>query len=131
MKAENKKFKSTLSTAKYALSLVWQEKYGKTYIALKMLIAVFNAVTPMAGIVLPGLIINELSGNRDFEVLGFYVAVLLAVPLLDSAVNLAANKVLKKYFLDINTALDKRFNDFCVPSDRFPSMYAESAAADL
>ncbi len=117
MKAKNKKFKSTLSTAKYALSLVWQEKYGKTYIALKMLIAIFNAVTPMAGIVLPGLIINELSGNRDFEVLGFYVAVLLAVPLLGSAVNLAANKVLKKYFLDINTALDKRFNDFTLSMD--------------
>ena len=77
----------TLSKAKYLIGKLLSQKNGTRYISLKTIRLLSGSVIGVIGIVVPGLIINELirsiqSGLWHTAALTGYLALLLFVPAL-------------------------------------------------
>ena len=89
-------FAKAVKLTKYAFSLVWKEKAGKIYVIIKVIDSVINGVIPLISIVIPGLIINELTGGKNLTYLSFYIGALILVPLIGSIFNLLVNKMMNK-----------------------------------
>lgn len=85
-------FGQTFTTTKYMFDMVWRERIGKEYIFLKSVMALVNALFPMVYIIMPGLIINELTDSRQIERIVCYVAVLTLAPVVSQLLGLAASK---------------------------------------
>ena len=82
-----KKILDTLSKTKYLITKLLSQKNGIRYISLKTVRLLSGALIGVIGIIVPGLIINELmsgiqGGEWNISVLTVYLALLLVVPLL-------------------------------------------------
>ncbi len=99
--------KATFDTSKYMLDYVWRSKSGKGYILTKSFIAILNAVLPLGLVLLPGLIINELTGQRRTDVLIKYIAITAGIPLIQSiiisSVNVYLNTIRYKFMIKVKT----------------------------
>lgn len=102
MNGKYQTFKKTIATTKYAFSLVWNHKKGKPYIFLKGIMAIANALLPLVGVIMPGLIINELTGSRDLRLLSLYIGVLIVIPVISSLFNLIMNRFLYRLSLKLD-----------------------------
>lgn len=110
MKNNNKlkqNLKATFKTSKYMLSYVWRSKSGKKYILIKSFISILNAIMPLGLVLLPGLIINELTGQRRIDILIKYIAITAGIPLLQSIIissfNVYLNTVRYKFMIKVKT----------------------------
>ena len=72
--------RTTFSTSKYMLGYVWRSRSGKGYILMKSFLSVLGAVLPLGLVLLPGLIINELTGAQRVDVLLWYIAATAGIP---------------------------------------------------
>ncbi len=73
--SENKeKLHNTLKTVKYMLQITLSR--GKKWLVLKTLEKIMNAVYPLAGIILPGYIMNELIETQNIKRIIFYILLL-------------------------------------------------------
>lgn len=120
MKNYKKKFKALIDTCKttiFAFDLVWKEKKGKLYILLKGFYSIFNAFIPLINVIMPGLIINELTNDKNIRVLCFYIGVLLVTPALNNIVNVSLNNALTKLSLDLNLKFVENFYDYVLTMD--------------
>ena len=88
--------KNTVCNAKYTLSLITQEKDGKLYLGREILQAILGSLFPIVYTVIPGLIINELSGQKRLKVIITYILVLLVTPLVQQALNTVMKIASKK-----------------------------------
>lgn len=79
-------FKNTVSSTKYMLRFIWNFEDGKKYIFLKSLESILTAVLPLALVFMPGLIINELTGERRIDILLIYVGITTGIPLMQSVI---------------------------------------------
>lgn len=110
MKNNNKlkqNLKATFKTSKYMLSYVWRSKSGKKYILIKSFISILNAIMPLGLVLLPGLIINELTGQRRIDILIKYIAITAGIPLLQSIIissfNVYLNTVRYNFMIKVKT----------------------------
>ena len=89
------------------LSYVWRSKSGKKYILIKSFISILNAIMPLGLVLLPGLIINELTGQRRIDILIKYIAITAGIPLLQSIIissfNVYLNTVRYKFMIKVKT----------------------------
>ena len=77
----------TLSKAKYLVAKLLSQKNGGRYISLKTLRLISGSLVGVIGIIVPGLIINELMGSIQsgiwrISALAVYLTLLLLVPAL-------------------------------------------------
>ena len=91
-------FKTTVQSSKFLLGYIWHKKEGKGYVILKSVIYLLNSLLPIALIYMPGLIINELTGERRADVLAMYVGITTAIPLLQTAVISSLNALLNNLY---------------------------------
>lgn len=110
-------FAKAVKLTKYAFSLVWKEKAGKIYVIIKVIDSVINGVIPLISIVIPGLIINELTGGKNLTYLSFYIGALILVPLIGSIFNLLVNKMMNKLSLKLNLIFTEVFYDRVLSMD--------------
>lgn len=86
---KNKAFhnlKNTINATKYMLKYIWSVKDGKKYIFLKSFISIVNAVLPIALVSMPGLIINELMGERRVGIILILIGITASIPCIQSIV---------------------------------------------
>lgn len=76
-------FSDNIGDVAYVLRQFRHAKYGGRYIILRIFAAVFESLFPIIFMIMPGLIINELSGERRVSVLTVYVSILCFSPLLN------------------------------------------------
>jgi len=121
MKAKWKTFLKTWKSTSFMFGYVW--KYGKSYVFGKVVYAVLAALLNLPGILLPGLIINELTGTRDYRILLAEVLLLLFVPFFGGFIkSILGNEIAKlgrrvglqirlQYFDRLNDIRLERFDD--------------------
>lgn len=67
----------------YLMKYFKGQKHSALYIFLQILLTVLDALVPVVYMIIPGLIINELSADRNTKVIVLLASVLVAVPLLN------------------------------------------------
>lgn len=93
-------------------------KYNKRYIIYAVAYQIFYALVPLASVVLPKYIIDELTGGKQVKVIAFYVSLLLLINLVGG---MCRSFLSWKMFTEKNNVFTK-----------FQEMMAEKlAAADL
>lgn len=102
--------RNTIKTTKYMFGLVWKEKHGKIYTFLRVVLTLFNVVPLPVYTVLPGLIINELTGERQINKLILYVGVLAFTSLASQIINRTLDRYLTKLNLTLSAKFAKDFN---------------------
>ncbi|MCD8311189.1 MAG: ABC transporter ATP-binding protein/permease [Firmicutes bacterium] len=103
-KENGQKFSQTVRSTKYILGLIMGKKHGKTYLFLKLSIALINALFSVSYTVFPGLIINALIDGEEMTTVFMYVSVLLMTPVVSYIVNSVWSYFLTK--LNIELGLD-------------------------
>lgn len=99
--------RNTFSSTKYMLGFVWDG--GKAYIFLKGFMALINAVFPLSYTLMPGFIINELTGEQRLRVIIIYIGILLVVPLLNHFFNLILNRYISKLGMELNLKFEAEY----------------------
>ena len=111
-----------LSKSKYLISMLLGSKYGKKFILIKFAILLFDAVIGIIGLIVPGLIINELmfnveNGVWNISALLYYLALLLAVPAVYRILLIPIRNMLFHIEEEININLDSNFELFVAKMD--------------
>lgn len=68
------------------LNNIWHIKDGKIYLFLKSFLSILAAVLPLISVWMPGLIINELTGERRANVLLAYIGITAGIPFIQSMI---------------------------------------------
>ena len=88
--------RSTWGCMCYMLGLFRFADGAKTYILLESVYTVLSSLIPLAYMIIPGVIINELTGGRDMKHIIIYAAILVLTPLVnylkDRTLRVAANE---------------------------------------
>jgi len=98
---------NTIKTTKYMLGLVW--KGDKTFMFIKGIMALLNAIFPLPFVVIPGLIVNELTSERKIDVLILYVSLIIITPVISQIINITMNKILIKISMKISLKIETDF----------------------
>ncbi len=104
-----KKFTHTLYTVNYMVKRMWKEREGKLYILITFILMPFNAIIPIIYTVFPGMIINELTGQRRISVMAVYVGILILSPVLHQFISLYANVKSDKLYRSLDTIFTAEF----------------------
>ena len=88
IKSTIQEIQSNVNDVAYLMRYFGRVKSGKKYIALQLMLTIINSIFPVAYTVLPGVIINELSGGRNISVVTFYVLLLSLTPLIKHIIGL-------------------------------------------
>lgn len=113
---------NTLSKSKYLISILIEKKYGKKYILIKLAILLFDALMGVVGIVVPGLIINELmysinGGEWNAYALLCYLVLLLAIPAAYRLLLIPIGNILFHIGKELNIDLTNDFERFVAKMD--------------
>lgn len=106
VKKLNNDKKHNLVTVYTMIKKLCREKGGKCYIIGKILLSIFDSVLSIVYLVIPGLIINELTTTRLYHKLLVLVGILLIAPI----VNYVKNISLGTYLQQTKMSLIRRFN---------------------
>ena len=110
-----KKILDTLSKTKYLITKLLSQKNGIRYISLKTVRLLSGALIGVIGIIVPGLIINELmsgiqGGEWNISVLTVYLALLLVVPLLYQILLIPLDNLLFRAGGELTISLHERID---------------------
>ena len=114
---KDQNFNKTIKATKYMFIYVWKEKHGKTYVFIKGIMAVLNALFPLVFTIVPGLIINELINNSRLNILILYVGILTIFPIISQLLNVISNKKITKLSLNLNLKFETDFYDHIASMD--------------
>ncbi len=117
MKKKKQSFRITLQTTKYMFDMVWRERDGKVYILLKCIMSVLNALFPVVYTIVPGLIVNELVGQRDIQRIIAYVALLTLAPVVSQILNLLINRKVEQISLELDLKFEEDFYEHVLHMD--------------
>ena len=84
---------------------ICKDRPGKKYVLIKIILAPIYAITPMLLVVIPGLIVNELTGNQRIEILALYIGLIVFTPLIIQLIRVITNKQLQKERMSVETRL--------------------------
>lgn len=117
-----KKILDTLSKTKYLITKLLSQKNGIIYISLKTVRLLSGALIGVIGIIVPGLIINELmsgiqGGAWNISVLTFYLALLLVVPFLYQILLIPLDNILFRTGGELTISLLREFELYVAGMD--------------
>jgi len=84
-------------------------KGDKMFVALKGLMAVLNAISPLPNIIIPGLLVNELIDQRRSSILFLYIGVLVGAPVVSQLAGVVINRMLLKAGMKIRMRIETDF----------------------
>lgn len=90
---------------KYMIQKICKDRSGKKYVLIKIILAPIYAIIPMLLVVIPGLIVNELTGNQRIEILALYIGLIVFPPLIIQLIRVITNKQLQKERMSVETRL--------------------------
>lgn len=97
----------TAKASKYMLGFIWKD--GKPFIFLTIFTAILDSLFLLVYTIFPGLIINELTGNRNMKTLALYVGVVILTPLFQRLIYTVINRVTTKQRIYLHTNIIKSF----------------------
>lgn len=93
------------------LSSLYNEKCGKKYIVWKVIDSIVDSIISFSYIIIPGLIINELTSEIDFFKLVLLVCILAFAPLLNYLKNISIGMYLKKVKMKLIRIFNIKFQE--------------------
>lgn len=102
-------FKNTFKSSAFMLKFVWKERQGKTYIFLKTIASLLNAVFPLVCVLFPGWLIDELSDQRRIGVIAAFVGCIVGIPFLVNLLNSLLGVKIYQLELRLNLQFDADF----------------------
>ncbi len=107
---ERQSFKNTRKTTTYMLRFVLKEKHGKTYAALVFLSSLLNVLPAIVYTMFPGMIINELTGERRIYILIFYICILILTPVVYQIINRFIRRKIENINLMLSAVFSKKYD---------------------
>ena len=104
-----KKLKKAFHGTVFSFKLMLKYKEGFKYGGYKIFLAVLDSVVPFITTVFPGLIINELIGDRRIEYIAGYIAALAIVPFIKDIIYTLSGKRLTALYDALTLRLHKEF----------------------
>ena len=98
--------RNTIKTSYFMVNFIWRDTKGKSYIILKIISSLLNTLLPLAYVFFPGLLINELSGDKQAYIIITSIGLIVGLPFVGNLIN----KLLDKYICGLEMALDLKFN---------------------
>lgn len=102
-----KNIKNTIITTKYMLNYIWSIRHGRRYIFLKSFVALLTSTLPLALGIMPGLIINELTGEKRVSILLTYIGIIATIPFVQkviiSSLNVYLNRLRYFFMIEVKT----------------------------
>ena len=99
--------KNTITTTKYMLNYIWSIRDGKKYIFLKLFLSLLTSILSLALMVMPGLIINELTEEKRVSILLTYIGITAAIPFVQkviiSSMNVYLNRLRYYFMIEVKT----------------------------
>lgn len=114
---KNQSMYNTINSIKYMFGYVWKTTNGKKFILAKFIMSLLNSIFPLAAIVFPGLIINQLTNEYRIDIIALYVGLLLITPVISNLVNSGAGYYIKKLQSDLSLKFDLYFYDHITRMD--------------
>ncbi len=116
------KILDTLSQSKFLISKIIRIKNGKKYIILKFVLLICNSCIDLIGILVPGLLINELIFGLQTEAhslhrLALYLAILLVLPFVYRLFLIPLQTLIWKMGEELGLLLTNEFNVFVSKMD--------------
>ena len=111
MKLKTDSIKSTIHTVKHIMRFVWTKKYGKTLFCIKYLYALIGAVLSNIYIVIPGLLINELTRLPDIDIRKTVILLIavLAFPPAQQLLSLFFEKIISDVGMKLDIAITQEY----------------------
>ena len=106
-KGNRQNLHNTIATIKYMLGLVWNG--NKAYMFIKGIMALLNALFPLPYVIIPGLIVNELTSERKINTLILYVGIVILTPVISQIINILTNRILMKLSMKISLKIETDF----------------------
>ena len=113
----NQSLKSTFKATKYMMRIVWNIPEGKKYIFLNSFISILTAVLPLVLVCMPGLIINELTGERRTDVLLMYIGITVGIPFIQGVVISSLNVYLNNLRYNFMVRVKVDYINHCADMD--------------
>lgn len=98
MKLLNKGFADTWKSVRYIMKYFRLDKSGKAYIFLQVILTILDTLIPLVYLLIPGMVINELSMGRDIGKIVLYVVILAIAPLLNHLKEITLRRAANKRF---------------------------------
>ena len=114
---KNQSTKITLSSTAFMLKRCCCEKNGKVYIFFQSIVSLLNVMPTIVSVLIPGLILNELVGNKRINVLSVYVGIAIITPLVHQVINSILTKRLATINFGLTVKLKKDFNEYVADMD--------------
>ncbi len=99
------------------LGLVWKSEKGKLFLFLKAIIAIIDSITPLLFMIVPGLIINELTGDKKILSLLTYLSILTIAPVVIHVFRTFIIREIEKLSMSIDINIYKSFLEFYTNMD--------------
>ena len=116
-------FKQTVKSTSCLLRMVCGKKQGKRLIAHSGGFSCLNALVPIGLSVLPGMIINELTGDRRLQVIGALLATMLFIPVVYQLFSIMMNRRIMRLSFELKDSLE---TDFYIHLSQVDFEYRES-----
>ena len=116
-KRSGQSFENTINTTKYMLKYIWCIKDGKKYILIKSILSMLTAVLPIVMVVMPGLIINELTGEQRIDILLLYIGITACIPFIQSVTVSSLNVYLNRVRYNFMVKVKMDFISHCADMD--------------
>ena len=94
-------FASTVKVSRYFLGLIKRQPGGGTFLFVRVIMAIKDALFPLVATIIPGLIINELIGEARTDVLAILVGIFIGTPLVGQVFNFFAHRYKQRKWNDI------------------------------
>lgn len=107
--SKKQSIKKTFNNTRYMLNLIWKTKKGKSLIIVKIINSFINSIFPIVLAVFPGLIINELTGNKNVETIALYVGILVLSPFVKQIYSYIIGKQIQKLSLSVSLQMEIDF----------------------
>lgn len=109
--------RETIKSTKYLLLFVFKHKGGKQYAFLSFLSSIIGIVISMMLIIFPGMIINELNGDKQIDRLFLYVGILTVVPVVNIVLRRILSIQTSKISLRLQAEFAKEYDCHCAMMD--------------
>ncbi len=78
------------------MSYFFKVEDGKKYVTLRILNVFIDSVLPIANVIVPGLIINELMENKRVSTLATYIVILCIIPIINQIKEITLGVIINK-----------------------------------
>lgn len=109
--------KNAINNLSFIFKLISNEKHGTTFIVFKFVLSIIQTLFSIIHILVPGLILNELTSTRRIINIFVYVGIVLFAPFVQQIISLKLNFRIKKNIDSVKISVNRKIFSHSVDMD--------------